>query len=97
MKRCPDCGFRANDNICPLCGVRMRPLSDAARELNTHAHEEAGERCILPEEQPRLQRSQYRPQPSRPRKQKAKSSQRVSILYPILALIMVVLLRGCMG
>ena len=47
MKRCPDCGFRAKDNICPLCGVRMQ--NDPT--INTHAHNQTGERCgVTPKE-----------------------------------------------
>lgn len=97
MKRCPDCGFRANDTICPLCGVRMRPLPDAARQLNTHSHGETGERCILPEEPPRLQRPDYRPAPPKSRQTRKKKGNSPSRLYPILAIILFVLLRSCMG
>ena len=45
MKRCPECGVRADDRVCPLCGVRMRELPAAAGAMQTHVHQESGERC----------------------------------------------------
>lgn len=104
MKRCPDCGFRANDKICPLCGVRMRELPAADRELSTHTHVESGERCVLPRQPERPAQPQYRPQPTlRPepgpsRQKRSRSAPKLpSKLYPILAVIFILLLRSCMG
>ena len=48
MKRCPDCGFRAKDDICPLCGVRMKSVSAPIR---THTHIQPGEKCVLPRQE----------------------------------------------
>ena len=45
MKRCPECGFRANDTVCPLCGVRMQGYS---APISTHTHRQGGEKCVLP-------------------------------------------------
>ena len=47
MKRCPECGFRAEDTICPLCGVKMKPEKAAQETLQTHAHTQAEERCSV--------------------------------------------------
>ena len=50
MKRCPDCGFRAKDRICPLCGVVMKPDPT----IQTHVHRQAGEQCgVSPKEENR--------------------------------------------
>lgn len=48
MKRCPDCGFRAKDDICPLCGVRMKSVSAPAQ---IHTHTQPGEKCVLPRQE----------------------------------------------
>lgn len=48
MKRCPDCGFRAKDDICPLCGVRMKAVPG---KIQTHAHTQPGEKCTLPRQE----------------------------------------------
>ena len=45
MKRCPDCGFRAEESHCPLCGVRMQHTGAPVR---THDHTQQGEKCMLP-------------------------------------------------
>ena len=57
MKRCPDCGFRANDVVCPLCGVRMQ----AAPEIQTHVHRQTGERCGVSVKEKDRRPDQFRP------------------------------------
>ena len=56
MRRCPDCGFRARDIICPLCGVRMR--EDPV--ICAHAHVQSGERCGVQLQENRRP-AEYRP------------------------------------
>ena len=105
MKRCPECGFRANDKTCPLCGVKMRELSGAARELKTHAHKQDGEKCVLPNQERKPVRPSVREQPSprvqeRPERKPEKKTPQVNIspkMLPVLAVILIALLRGCMG
>ena len=48
MKRCPECGFRADDTVCPLCGVKMQRTSEP---VATHKHTQSGETCMLPEKE----------------------------------------------
>ena len=57
MKRCPDCGFRANDQMCPLCGVRMKEDPN----LRTHVHAQSGERCGVSGKEANRRPEQYRP------------------------------------
>lgn len=90
MKRCPACGFRADDQTCPLCGVRMH--ADGA-SVQTHAHQQKGERCALPNrEAPQQKEEQYHPQNSR---RSARGNTSASAVIVVIILFM--LLRGCMG
>ena len=90
MRRCPDCGFRANDTTCPLCGVKMKPLPAAEKELQTHAHKQAGESCTLPNSMPVKQISTQK-------KAKTKNSMPINpkMIQAILVLVIVVLFRAC--
>ena len=92
MKRCPECGFRANDNTCPLCGVRMVGYT---APVQTHSHAQTGERCVLPNrEQPVVKQEHektYQPQSSR-RDQNPKG-----VLITIVVIILISLLRSCIG
>jgi len=99
MKRCPECGFRANDEVCPLCGVRMRNLSGAAREIKTHTHKQTGERCALPNQEREPVRPAVQEQVKAEEKPEKKMPQ-VQFppkLLPVLAVILIALLRSCMG
>ena len=87
MKRCPECGFRAKDNICPLCGVRMTGISAAGRTLDTHAHRQPGEGCLLPEKEKKTIRI-----PTARERKRQKSPNAVSI---IVVVIIVILMRSC--
>ena len=100
MKRCPDCGFRANDTVCPLCGVRMRDLPGAARSLDTHTHRQTGEKCVLPNQKPERRPVEYRSPGTTERKTKGKNSKsavRVSpkVWQTILVVLIVILFRAC--
>ena len=105
MKRCPECGFRANDKTCPLCGVRMRDLPGAAPELNTHNHNQSGEQCVLPNQKqprrpagnPEMPKPRPQPQPERRPEKKVPQLNISPKLLPVLAVILIALLRGCMG
>ena len=99
MKRCPECGFRANDRICPLCGVKMRDLPGAAREIKTHTHKQSGERCTLPNQERKLTRPAVR-EPARAEKRPKSKTPQVQFppkLLPVLVVILIALLRSCMG
>ena len=90
MKRCPECGFRANDGICPLCGVRMQ--ADGV-SVQTHTHQQKGERCALPNrEVPQQRKEEYRPQDSR---RAARGNTSASAV--IVVIVLFLLLRGCVG
>ena len=105
MKRCPECGFRANDTVCPLCGVRMRDLPGAAREIKTHTHKQTGERCALPNQKREPVRPVEREQPGSrmqecPERKTEKKTPLLNIspkLLSILAVVLFALLRSCMG
>ena len=89
MKRCPECGFRANDKNCPLCGVRMQSIAGAARELQTHTHRQDGEKCVLPNQK----------QPVRPQQEKKSSTAKMppKFVQIVFVIIIVILLRACVG
>lgn len=100
MKRCPDCGFRANDTVCPLCGVRMRDLPGAARELNTHTHRQVGEECVLPNQKRERNPVEYRSPATAERKTREKnfkSTVRISpkVWQSILIVLIAILFRAC--
>ena len=89
MKRCPECGFRANDTVCPLCGVRMQSIAGASRELQTHTHRQTGEKCTLPNQK----------QPVGPQQEKKTAAGKVpsKFVQAIFFIILVILLRACFG
>ena len=89
MKRCPECGFRAEDKTCPLCGVRMQTLGGAAREIQTHSHGQTGEKCVLPNQK----------QPVRPQQEKKSSGTKMppKFVQIVFFVIIAVLLRACFG
>lgn len=51
MKYCKACGYRVPEeaDACPLCGGRL----SAAPGAPSHTHREPGERCVLPNREPR--------------------------------------------
>lgn len=90
MRRCPECGFRANDTVCPLCGVRMGHVNN----VPTHTHTGAGERCVLPNREP------YRPVPKQPERKQESTGKKTSMpQYAawIIVLILFGILRSCVG
>ena len=87
MKRCPDCGFRAKDEVCPLCGVRMKSVPSASRTLDTHAHDRPGERCLLPEKEKKTFTM-----PTARERQRQKTPNMVSLIAVI---IVAILMRAC--
>lgn len=89
MRRCPDCGFRANDTVCPLCGVRM---SFQGLPLNTHAHTQRGERCVLPNQTQRRQ-----PPLNDTKKHEGAQSKLSSYFITIGVIILLSILRSCLG
>ena len=92
MKRCPECGFRAKDTVCPLCGVRMTGYT---APVQTHSHAQTGERCVLPnKERPAVRQEPektYRPRNGR------RSGSPKSALTTVLVIILIAVLRSCMG
>ena len=79
MKRCPDCGFRAKEDIrlCPLCGVRMMyDPNGKAVEKKLHNHTERGEPCFLSDRQ-------AQPPKSRKPEQKQVVILRMDIEFPM--------------
>ena len=93
MKRCPECGFRADDAVCPLCGVRMQ---EYAAPIRTHAHTRPGEKCALPNrERPTVGQETpkaYQPQNSR-RNSAGKPS---SVAVTLIVIVLLSVLRSCM-
>lgn len=93
MRRCPECGFRANDTVCPLCGVHM---TGYVAPVQTHNHKQTGERCVLPNrEQPAVRQETertYRPQSDRNKSQNPKGA-----LTVVLVIILISVLRSCIG
>ncbi len=64
MKYCATCGYRLPDfeRECPLCGGKLtRQKAEEAPPL--HTHKEAGEQCVLPnqEETPRASKTPFQP------------------------------------
>ena len=99
MKRCPECGFRANDKVCPLCGVKMRDLPGAAQDIKTHTHKQSGERCALPNQERKPIRPVVR-EPVKAEKQPEKKAPQMNFptkLLPILIVLLFTVLRSCMG
>ena len=95
MKRCPECGFRANDTTCPLCGVKMR---GTAAPIQTHTHAQQGERCVLPNQKkgtgapdPKAEQAYKPEQTSSQRHRREKPSFGVAVFL----IIMFILLRSC--
>lgn len=101
MRRCPECGFRADDSICPLCGVRMRPEPAADASLQTHTHAESGERCGVERKKAAPRPEQYRPERqsgSRQQQGRQKTSangQKPILLWVVLVIVFYVLLNSC--
>jgi len=93
MKRCPECGFRANDKICPLCGVKMRELAGTARQITTHVHKQSGEQCALPNRERTA--PQPRPNMEKPAPKKTPKTQLPGKLLPVLVVLLFVMLRSC--
>lgn len=93
MKRCPECGFRAEDSVCPLCGVRMQ---EHAASIRTHTHAQAGEKCALPNrEKPTVRQNDekgYRPQNSR----RSSAGKPSSFVVTVIVLVLICMLRSCM-
>ena len=87
MRRCPDCGFRADDTVCPLCGVRMQTVSGASRQIQTHTHQQTGEKCVLPNQK----------QPVRSQQEKKKSAGKAppKFVQVVFFIILAILLRAC--
>ena len=96
MKRCPECGFRATDHTCPLCGVRMTAYHG---NVQTHSHTQQGEHCVLPNrEQPVQQKREqenkdYTPQTGNTRR----TASVPSFFYVIVLLIVFSVLRSCIA
>ena len=88
MKRCPECGFRANENSCPLCGVRMQTV-DAP--MQTHAHQQKGEKCALPNREATEQKERYQP------RSRGKSRSGTSAPAIVVVIVLFLLLRSCVG
>ncbi len=85
MNQCPECGFRAKDTICPLCGVRMRPF---VKRPDTHIHSQRGEKCALP----RQERTIKMPTAREVNRQTKGKTNWVSILAVI---VIAILLHSC--
>lgn len=92
MKRCPECGFRAEDNICPLCGVRMTGISTAGRTLDTHVHRQPGEDCMLPKKEERTIKMPAARDTQRRSGGKNEASKLVSV---IVVIVIAILMRAC--
>lgn len=84
MKRCPECGFRAKDDTCPLCGVRMRSI---AKTPNTHAHNQPGEKCVLPRQEKKTVNI-----PTARERSRGKSG---NPLITIAVIVLIILFRSC--
>ena len=93
MRRCPDCGFRANDTVCPLCGVRMQGYS---APISTHEHRQSGERCVLPNHENRKtdapKKGTYNPQQNSRRRSTPSGT-----VIAIIAIILISVLKNCAG
>jgi len=97
MKRCPECGFRAKEDIrlCPLCGVRMMYDPDGKTvQKKTHKHTERGEVCFLSdaEQKPVIKK---KPLAGLSRKEKSKSPSQIAIMVVIVVLYL--LMEACQG
>ena len=103
MKRCPECGFRADDKTCPLCGVKMVPLTAAAKELRTHNHRQTGETCVLPNQKPvkpPVSRPKQNPTPAEEHTNRWRTAGSATPVNPkvwqtVLVIIVVILFRAC--
>lgn len=103
MRRCPECGFRADDTICPLCGVKMRPepAADAAIQTQTHTHTETGEHCGVEQKKAAPRPEQYRPEHQNGSRQQAgrqkasANGQKPILLWVVLVIVFYVLLNAC--
>lgn len=92
MKRCPECGFRAKDHICPLCGVRMTNVSAAKRTLDTHAHRQPGEDCMLPQKEKRTIKM---PTARDTQRQSGGKDAKNKLVSVIVVIIIAILVRAC--
>lgn len=101
MRRCPECGFRADDTICPLCGVRMRPEPAADAAVQTHVHTEAGEHCGVEQKKAAPRPEEYRPERQSTTRQQPEKEKRASggakpiVLWVVIAIVFYVLLNAC--
>lgn len=93
MKRCPECGFRADDRICPLCGVRMRDLPGAAKSLQTHVHQQSGEACALPNRERR--KTMIPPTAGKRSARQSAKPGAAKVLPTILVVVIALLFRAC--
>lgn len=87
MRRCPECGFRANEQTCPLCGVRMQ---QTGAPVQTHTHAQSGERCVLPNREPARQNT---PQNGR----KKSGGTPSGFVIAVVVIVLVSMLRSCVG
>lgn len=88
MRRCPDCGFRAEDSVCPLCGTKMGRITAT---VQTHTHTQQGERCLLPEQE----RSAPKREVTRPTA-RGRSQQQPGAFGVVVAIIILIsVLRSC--
>ena len=92
MKRCPECGFRAKDHICPLCGVRMTNLPSAGRSLDTHVHRQPGEDCMLPKQE---ERTVKMPTARETQRQSGGKEAKNKLVSVIVVIVIAILMRAC--
>lgn len=103
MRRCPECGYRAKQDLrdCPLCGVRMRTDPDGQTvKLQTHVHEAQGETCLLPNQESKESAApRYRPKSDHEGRQRTRSGNRrnenAKYVVPVVVLVIYMLLRAC--
>jgi len=105
MKRCPECGFRADDTRCPLCGVKMQAMF--GYEAKLHAHSEEKETCGFSEpEKPTVHPPMHvhpekgehcvlpNTEQAGPRRKSAAGNKVVGV---VVALLLYALLKACTG
>lgn len=98
MKRCPECGFRAADVVCPLCGVKMQKYT---APIKTHTHIQNGEKCALPNRGPmpatpkQPECEAYSPEQKKSRQQHRATPNFGALVVMIIVYIVYILLRSC--
>lgn len=90
MRRCPECGFRADDQICPLCGVRMQ---HTGASIKTHTHQQQGEYCTLTNKETPKRDTHYHPENSRRKKTTTPSG----FVIAVVVIVLISMLRSCIG